>query len=277
MKKMKYMHKLLFAAVAVLIAVPAVLAQGTARTTAPVDSLTAIRTKGELKVGVSIFEPWVMRDKQGDLIGYEIEVARQLAEDLGVSLKIQPVGFEGIIGDLNSGRFDVIITGMYATPERALSVNFTEPMNYSNVEFVANSEKADGRNSIDDFNKSDVTIGFVAGTVYGDIAARHFPNAKTQIFGEELEMFAALQDGKIMAAIASTPAPEIYQKLSNKKVKVAIKEPLARYGESLAVRKGDMEFLNYLNTWVRYYRDSEWLHNERNRWFVEMDWLKEVD
>lgn len=277
MKMFKNMQKLLFLAVAILITVPTVIAQGSAAGNTRVDSLSEIRASGELRVGVSVFEPWVMRDKEGELIGYEIEVARRLAEDLGLELKIQPVGFEGIIGDLNAGRFDIIVTGMYATPERALTVNFTEPLNYSNVELVANSDKASGRNSVDDFNKADVTIGFVAGTVYGDIAASTFPNAKTQTFGEELEMFAALQEGKIMAAIASTPAPEIYHRLSDKKVKVAIKEPLARYGESLAVRRGDAEFLNYLNTWVRYYRDSDWLRNERSKWFVEMDWLKDVE
>ena len=142
MKMFKNMQKLLFLAVAILITVPTVIAQGSAAGNTRVDSLSEIRASGELRVGVSVFEPWVMRDKEGELIGYEIEVARRLAEDLGLELKIQPVGFEGIIGDLNAGRFDIIVTGMYATPERALTVNFTEPLNYSNVELVANSDKA---------------------------------------------------------------------------------------------------------------------------------------
>ena len=277
MRKQSYFLKAALGVLAVLIATPFTMAQTASRTARPADSLSAIRKAGELKVGVSVFEPWVMRDKDGELIGFEIEVARKLASDLGVELKLQPVGFEGIIGDLNAGRFDVVITGMYATPERALLVNFTEPLNYSLVELVANRDKAGGADSLGDFNKEDVTIGFVAGTVYGDLAAANFPKAKTQTFAQELDMLTALNEGKITAAIASTPAPEIYVKLGGKKLKVPVKEPLAKYGESIAVRKGDQELLNYLNTWVRYYRTSDWLQAEYKKWFVDMNWLNDVE
>lgn len=271
-KRMTFFRNSLLCALVSLLAVPFVFAQDDADL--PADSLAEIRRRGEIVVGVSVFEPWVMRDADGELIGYEIEVARKLAEDLGVELKLQPVGFEGIIGDLNNGRFDVVVTGMYATPERALLVNFTEPLNYSTVELVANRSRADG-DKIGDYNKAEVTIGFVAGTVYGDIAAQNFPMAKVQTFGNELELFNALSEGKVTAAIASTPVPEIKARLSGGKLKVALKEPLAKYGESLAVRPGDTEFLNYLNTWVRYYRNSPWLSSEYKKWFVDMDWLEE--
>lgn len=266
------LFSVVLAILAVLSLAPSVPAQRAAN--APADSLGEIRKKGELVVGVSVFEPWVMRDKDGELVGYEIEVARKLAEDLGVGLKLVPVGFDGIMGDLISGRFDVVVTGMYATPERALVVNFTEPLNYSKVELVTNREKESG-DDIDDYNREGATIGFVAGTVYGDVAAQHFPKAKAQAFQTELELFNALMEGNITAAIASTPTPEIKAKLSGGKLKVALKEPLAVYGESLAVRPGDAEFLNYLNTWVRYYRNSPWLNTEYKKWFVDMDWLEE--
>lgn len=272
---MNRFSKMMVAAAILLVASTAVLAQD-ADKSMETDTLTAIRAKGELKVGVSVFEPWVMHNKEGDLIGYEIEVARKLAEDLGVDLKLQPVGFDGIIGDLNAGRFDIVITGMYATPERALLVNFTEPLNYSKVELVTNRSKESG-DDIADYNKPTVTIGLVAGTVYGDIAAEKFPNAKVQTFGNELDLFNALNEGKVTAAIASTPAPQIQAKLSGGKLKVALKEPLATYGEAIALRRDDLEFLTYMNTWVRYYRNSEWLNAEHRRWFVDMDWLKDVE
>jgi polar amino acid transport system substrate-binding protein len=239
-----------------------------------VDTLATIRRKGELKVGVSVFAPWVMRDRQGNLVGYEIEIAEKLAADLGVDLKLQPVGFAEILADLNTNRFDIIITGMYATPERALMANFTEPLNYSTIELITNVEKNASKATVADFNSSEVTIGFVAGTVYGEYAKNKFPKAQTKTFGEESDLVTALENGDITAGIVSTPAPEFASKLTAGKVRRVLKEPLGRLGESFAIRRGDTDFLNYLNTWVRYYRGSNWLKSEYQKWFVEMDWMK---
>ncbi len=260
------------------IAIPASAQQTATQLPAAVrpntDSMAVIRRKGTLDVGVSVFVPWVMRDKNGELIGYEIEVAKRLADDLGVELKLHPVGFNGILADLNDGRFDIIITGIYATPERALQANFTEPLNFSKIELLAHREKNPG-NDKSDYDSSDVTIGFVAGTVYGEIAARNFPKAKAQSFGQEADLYKAVADGTITAAIASTPGPEIAVRLYDKKVKVALKDPLAELGETFAIRRGDGDFLNYLNTWIRFYRNTEWLKKEYDQWFVDMDWLKD--
>lgn len=262
-----------------MLAVPALAQTGTATqlpaaTRPNTDTMAVIRRKGTLDVGLSVFVPWVMRDKNGELVGYEVEVARKLADDLGVELKLHPVGFNGILEDLNNGRFDIIITGIYATPERALQANFTEALNYSKIELLANHDKNPG-NDLDDYNDANVTIGFVAGTVYGEIAARKFPKAKTKAFDQEADLYKAVADGEITAAIASTPGPEIAVKLYDKKVKVALTEPLDELGETFAIRRGDGDFLNYLNTWIRYYRNTEWLKDEYSQWFVHMDWLKE--
>jgi polar amino acid transport system substrate-binding protein len=241
-----------------------------------VDTLATIRRSGELKVGVSIFAPWVMRDEQGELMGYEIEIAEKLAEDLGVDLKVQQVGFAEILGDLNQGQFDIIITGMYATPERALVVNFTEPLNYSHIELISNTEKNRGRNTISDFNKSDITVGFVSGTVYGEYAKDHFPAAKTKTYDVEIDLITALNNGEINAGIVSTPVPDFASKLTKGKVKRVLKDPLGRLGESFAIRRGDTDFLAYLNTWIRFYRGSTWLKDEYKKWFVDLTWLKDV-
>ena len=116
----------------------------------------------------------------------------------------------------------------------------------------------------------------VSGTVYGDIAAERFPKAKIQTFGTESALYNALVEGKITAAIASTPAPDIWKKRSSN-LKIALDDPLAKFGEAMAVRRGDQEFLNYLNTWVRYYRNSDLLKGEYKRWFVDMEWMQEID
>ena len=97
------------------------------------------------------FVPWAMTDKQGNFIGFEIDVARRLADDMGVKVEFVPTAWSGIIPALLTGKFDVIIGGMGIRPKRALKVNFTIPYDYSGMSMVAHKEKAAGFNSLDDF------------------------------------------------------------------------------------------------------------------------------
>ena len=66
-----------------------------------------------------------MRDKEGGLIGFEVDLAKKLAEDMGVNVELRLYPWEQIIKALQDGEIDVIAGGMAITPERALQVNFT--------------------------------------------------------------------------------------------------------------------------------------------------------
>jgi polar amino acid transport system substrate-binding protein len=240
------------------------------------DTLTMIRRKNRLDVGLSTFMPWAMHNKNGELIGFEVEVAKKLAQDLGVELQLHPVGFSNIIEDLRQNRFDIIVTGIYPTPQRALFVNFSEPYAESKIELVASRDKMRNKGDFKDYNDSDVTIGMVAGAIYSDYIRDNFPQAKMQTFEREDLMFQALADGKIEAAMASTPAPELAMKLHQGKIYRPLADPLAKLGESFAIRRGDTDFLNYLNTWIRYHNQTGWLQREHKKWFESDDWLNQL-
>ena len=71
-------------------------------------TIETIKKRGVLKVGMDIFQPWAMKDKNGKLIGFEIDVATRLAEDIGVKVEFLPTAWSGIIPALLTGKFDVI-------------------------------------------------------------------------------------------------------------------------------------------------------------------------
>ena len=81
-------------------------------------TLAQIEQSGTLRVGMSTFAPWAMRDKQGALIGFEIDVARRLATDNGWQVEFVPTAWDGIIPSLLAKKYDVIIGGLTITPER---------------------------------------------------------------------------------------------------------------------------------------------------------------
>ena len=90
-------------------------------------TLEQILQRGVLKVGMDTFVPWAMKDKNGELIGFEIDVATRLAEDMGVKVQFVPTQWDGIISALQTGKFDVVIGGMGIVPKRNIKVNFSIP------------------------------------------------------------------------------------------------------------------------------------------------------
>ena len=113
--------------------------------------------RGVLKVGMSTFVPWAMKDKTGKLIGFEIDVATKLAEDMGITVEFVPTNWSGIIPALTTGKFDIIIGGLGIVPKRNLKVNFSIPYDYSGMSMVANRKLATGFSSLEDFNKPEVS------------------------------------------------------------------------------------------------------------------------
>ena len=98
-----------------------VCSPGSART------LQQVLNDGTMRVGVALYTPWAMRSPSGELIGFEIDVGRKLAEDMGVDVEFSVYPWERIILALQSGEIDLIAAGLSITPERALHVNFSQP------------------------------------------------------------------------------------------------------------------------------------------------------
>ena len=90
-----------------------------------VDTLAELKKRGKLRVGVSMIVPWAMHDKDGNLIGFEIDVAKKIARDLGVEVEFYPDEFRYLIPDLLDNRFDVIISNLSISTNRAMQVNFS--------------------------------------------------------------------------------------------------------------------------------------------------------
>jgi len=142
--------------------------------------LDTIVKRGTLKVGMSTFVPWAMKDKTGKLIGFEIDVATRLAKDMGVKIEFVPTKWAGIIPALLTGKFDVIIGGMGVRPARNLKVNFTVPYDYSGMSMVAHKKRAKGFSSLADFNKKGVIIAARLGTTAAEAVKKKHAESRVE-------------------------------------------------------------------------------------------------
>ncbi len=106
--------------------------------------LAEIEKRGKLRVGITQIVPWAMHDKQGNLIGLSVDVARKLARDMGVEVEFHPVEFPYLISDLLADRYDIIISGFSIVADRALQINFSAPYYNTDVTLAANLKTAGG-------------------------------------------------------------------------------------------------------------------------------------
>ncbi|HJD96316.1 transporter substrate-binding domain-containing protein [Mailhella massiliensis] len=233
--------------------------------------------RGTLRVGFSSFVPWAMQDKEGKYIGFEIDVAERLAQDLGVRLQLVPTNWDGIIPALLSGKFDVIIGSMSITPQRLLSVNFSIPYDHAYVDLTLNREKSAAISKIEDLNAEGVTIAVRTGTTAAAAAAKLFPKATLRMFNDEAPAVEEVLSGRAHAFVSSAPLPAMETLKHGDILVQKFETGLAMQPVAFAVPKGDFDTLNVFDGWIRLVEEEGWLQDRRNYWFKSDAWQSRIN
>ena len=225
-----------------------------------------------LRVGMSTFVPWAMKDKTGKLIGFEIDVATRLAKDMGVKVEFIPTKWAGIIPALLTGKFDVIIGGMGILPKRNLKVNFTIPYDVTGMSIVAHKEHAAGFDSLEDFNRPHVAISVRLGSTAVAAAKKFMPKAKLRKFDDESQAYQELINGKAHAVVGSAPMPTFQALKYPEKLFLPLNGTFTKEPIGFALRKGDFDTLNFFNNWITVVQAEGWLKERKHYWFETRDW-----
>ncbi|MEN8684850.1 transporter substrate-binding domain-containing protein [Marivita sp.] len=270
----RFLGAALGATLAASAALPA-LAQSTAQEVAAASVIETIKERGVIKIGLSLFKPWSMRDLNGELIGFELDVGRQLAEDMGVEVEFVPTSWDGIIPALVSGNFDTIISGMTVTPQRNLTVNFTTPYAYSGMTILANTAMTEGF-TLEDYNSSEVTFAARRGATPATVIADMFPEAELLLFDEDGAATQEVLNGNAHATMASEPTPSSEARRYPDVLNVPFNQAFQAGGEGFAVRKGDPDALAYFNSWITAKTNTGWLKERHDYWFRGNDWADQV-
>ena len=255
-----------------LICAGGIFAQGLRQDLINESTLEQVLKRGVLRVGMSTFVPWAMKDKTGNLIGYEIDVATRLAEDMGVKVEFIPTKWSGIIPSLLTGKFDIIIGGMGIRPERNIKVNFSIPYEYTGMSIVAHKELAAGFDSLDDFNNPKVSIAARIGTTAAAAAKKYCPDANLRLFDDESQAVQELLNGRVHGLIASAPLPAFQAIKYSEKLFLPLDGDFTREPIGFAIVKGDVDTLNYLNNWITVVDSEGWLAERKQYWFETKDW-----
>ncbi len=274
---MKGIHRIALLTLAIIIAASAApRAQDIRQQLSTSSVIEEVKKNGVLRIGLSTFVPWSMRDKKGDLIGFEIDVANKVAADMGVKTEFVPTAWDGIIPALLAGKFDVIISGMSITPQRNLTVNFTVPYAHSGQQMTANKKLAGGFKSLEQFNDPAVTITCRRGTSTCVAAQKVFPKVTLRQFDDEAQCLQEVLNGNAHAVITSAPKPKLWTLDHPDTLFMPSEENLTKSDEAFAVRKGDPDGVNFFDNWILFNTSNGWLQERHDYWFKGNDWKDQV-
>lgn len=277
---MKVTRRLLGAALALALAITAAVsssavAQETRQGISRDSVIETIKERGVMKVGLSLFKPWSMRDKNGKLIGFELDVARKVAKDMGVEIEFISTAWDGIIPALVSGKFDVIISSMSITPQRNLTINFTDPYAFSGMTILANKSMTKGF-ALKDYNSPNVTFTARRGATPAAIIADLFPEAQMLLFDDDGASAQEVRNGNAHAMMSAEPEPSTEVRRYPDTLHVPFAQTFSATGESFAIRKGDPDALNWFNNWIGMNTKNGWLQARNDYWFKGVDWADQV-
>ena len=217
-------------------------------------SLSKIKETGVISVATSPdYPPFEFEDlsKSGEdrYVGLDMSLARFIAEELGVSLKIEAMDFDATLTALTSGRVDFAISGYNPNPERAKSVDFSD-MYYIGEQciIIRRSDEAIYR-SIGSFDGKSVAAQ--SGSTQEVIAREQFSNASLELMVKVPDEVLSLQSRRVEGVIVDLPVARNYVNNNQDLMIADIKIPFEAEGFAAAVNKGNRELLMEINVIIK--------------------------
>lgn len=217
--------------------------------------LDAIVKAKKIRVGMAPFAPFVYKDpKTNKLEGFEVEAAQLLAKDLGVELEIIEASWATIFAGLHTDKFDIVMSGSKRTLQRALAVSFSDA--YVSLIQVAMVRKKDNIKSWADIDKKGANIASQLGGAGYLMLSKDYPqfvkNATLTPYRDAALCGDAVISGQAIAWFDDVVNLGTYMKNHPDAGLEFIEAPFPAHGEGngYAIRRGDPDFLNWINIFV---------------------------
>ncbi len=260
--------------------VTVVFALGLAAPAGAADSpvLSRIVKNGTLRVGMSGSQPPLnFKSKDGKMKGLEVDLSRALASLMDVRLEIREKPFGELLGALDAGEIDMVLSGMTITAERNLSTAFVGPYFLSGKSILAKQDSPlVSAQETGQLNQASLRLAALAGSTSQSFVEVLMPEATLVASKDYDEAVAHLIAGRADALIADYQAVALTAFLNPKENLVASQEPLTIEPIGIAVPPGDGLLLNFLENALDALETSGTLEALQKRWFREKDWLQDL-
>jgi len=236
-----------------------------------------ILQRGELRVGFeSGYVPFEMTDKKGNFIGFDMDFGRRLAKSMGVKFVPVNTAWDGIIPALMTNKFDIIMGGMTITQERNLKILFANPYIVVGQSILLNKKHEGKVLSYKDLNDPKFILTSRMGTTGEQAIKKLIPKATYKGFESEAEAGLEVINGKADALVYDLPFCGFLYGSQGRGKTVFLNEPFTYEPLAWAINKGDPDFLNYLNNFLRQSKGDGFYEKIYDKWIIGSDWKKEL-
>ena len=239
--------------------------------------LDRILEKGELVVGTAgSMPPLNMTTKEGEIIGLEADLAGAISAGMGVKLRLEAMPFSELLGALEAGKIDMILSGMTMTPGRNLKVAFVGPYYISGKAFLTKNKKIASAKHTSEIDSPDNTLVALKGSTSQHFVEGVLPKAKlvtTKDYDEAVKM--VLQD-KVTALVADYPICVVSVFRYPDKGLASVMTPFTYEPIGIALPANDPLLVNWMQNFLNAIEDSGQLKQLKDHWLKPGPWLEKL-
>jgi polar amino acid transport system substrate-binding protein len=212
------------------------------------------------------FHPFEFKDEQGNLVGFDVDLAKALADEAGVAIEFRDRKFDQLQGELDRGQGDFLISGMSVTGERALTVTFSSPYFTTRILALLAVPKADAVKDLRALDAPSRRVVAKLGTTGEKAARAAFPSARIDTLGEDALCALEVAQGRADAFLYDEMQVRRYH-ADNPKTTRVHEAVVAREPYAIACRAGDLATARWIDTVLDLMRRDGRLDALYAKWF----------
>ncbi len=236
-----------------------------------------ILQRGELAVGMAgNMPPLNMTTKEGELIGYEVDLAKAMAKAMGVRAKMQVIPFAELLPSLQSGKIDLILSNMTITPVRNLKVAFVGPYFTSGKAFLTKIKTIALAEEAQDINSKNTKLVALKGSTSQAFVEEAIPNATLITADDYDEAVKMVLEDKVHAMVADYPICVVSVYRYPDKGLLSVVTTLTYEPIGVGVPAGDPLLVNWVENFMRITGKTGLLDELKEKWLQRADWLQRL-
>ncbi len=227
-----------------------------------------------LKVGMSADQPpMTALNKQGGVMGYDVDLARAMARAMRVQLDIKVIPFGSLLEALEKGEVDMVISNISITPERTESAYFVGPYMMAGKSILTrNSVLAEAKDS-GALNRDDLKLAALKNSTSATFVRENLPDAQLIEVASNDDGVSGLIKGDFDAMLADMATCKLAVLRHPDAGLVTLKEPLTIEPVGIAISGDDPQFKNLVDNYLEAYAKTGILGKLREKWFEQGDWV----
>jgi polar amino acid transport system substrate-binding protein len=248
----------------------------TAKTSAsPV--IDRIVQRGELVVGMAgNMPPLNMTTKEGELIGYEVDLARAMAKAMGVRAKFEVIPFAELLPALQSGKIDLILSNMTITPGRNLKVAFVGPYFTSGKAFMTKIKTIAMAEEAQDIDAKNTKLVALKGSTSQAFVEEAIPDATLVTARDYDEAVKMVLEDKVHAMVADYPICVVSVFRYPNQGLLSVVTTLTYEPIGVGVPSGDPLLVNWVENFMGIAGETGLLEELKRKWLLQADWLNRL-